>query len=99
MTRLRGFVLDVAPQADYEIIDCAGIGVLPQIPHIFQNRFARYRASILAYQMTQKLRFHQRKLDGVSRCAQFQSIKVQSLAVKREELLLRRLWGILARGG
>src|ERR1700733_2483498 len=99
MSRLRGIVLDVAPQADDEIIDRAGIGVLPQIPHIFQNRFARNRASILAYQMAQKLRFHQRKLDGISRCSEFQGIKVQSLAVKREEILLRRLWGILARGG
>src|ERR1700689_2836866 len=97
MTRLGGIVLDVAPQADDEIIDCAGIGVLPQIPHIFQNRFARNRPSILPYQMTQQLRFHQCELHGVSPGAQLESIKVQSLAVKREEILLCCLCGILAR--
>ena len=33
--RFRGVVLDVASQADDEIIDCAGIGVFVQAPHIF----------------------------------------------------------------
>src|ERR1700732_155582 len=75
MARLPGMIFDIAPQADDEIINCASVGVFAQAPHIFQDRFPRYRAAVLANQMTQKLGFHQSKLDGVRLRAELQGIK------------------------
>ena len=92
-------VLDIAPQADYEIVDCASVSVFAQAPYIFQDRFARHGAAVLPYQMTQELGFHQRKLNGVVWCAELEIIKVYSPAVEGKDSLLRRSYDILSRRG
>ncbi len=97
--RFRGMILDVASQADDKIINCARIGVFVQAPHIFQNRFPRYGASILAYQMAQKFGFHQRELDGVVGRAELEIIKINCPAVECEEVLVWILWCIFGRRG
>ena len=65
MARRRGIVFNIAPQANDEIVDGAGVSVLVQSPHFFENRFAGHDPPLVSDEMAQQFRFHQSQLDGV----------------------------------
>jgi hypothetical protein len=49
MLRLAGVSLDVAAEADYEIVYRARVGVFVQAPDIFEDGLARDGAAFTAY--------------------------------------------------
>src|ERR1043166_433008 len=69
-------ILDIPPQPHYEIVDGARIRVLVQTPDFFQNLLARDDLPIVAHQMTQQFRLHQRETNCAVLRAQFESAKI-----------------------
>jgi hypothetical protein len=61
VTRPRGFFFDVFPQACDEVVDRARIGILTQIPHVFEHLLPRDRFPLVLHQITQQIGFHQRQ--------------------------------------
>src|ERR1700733_6786381 len=84
MPRVRRIVLDIAPQSHYEIVDGPRVGIFMQSPHFFQYLLSRNNAAIIAYQMPQKFRLHQRQMNRASPGAQFERSEVDRLSVKRK---------------
>src|ERR1700727_3642249 len=80
MLRIRRIVLDVAPQSHDKIIDSAGVGILVQSPYFLENLFTGDDVAVVAYQVTQQLRFHQRQMNGMAPGAQLKRSEVDGLA-------------------
>ena len=84
MPRIRRIIFDITPQTHNKVIDGPRIGVFVQPPHFFQNLFTGNHAAIVAYEMAQKLRLHQREMNHVALGAQFQRAEINGLARERE---------------
>ena len=80
--RLRGIVFNVAPQPHHKIVDGARVGVLVQAPDFFENLLARNHAPVIAHQMAQQFRFHQRQMNDIVGRAQFERAEVDGLAAE-----------------
>src|SRR5450432_2166875 len=58
VARFGGVGLDVAAEADYEIVDGAGVGVFAEVPDVVENGFAGYGFAGAADQVTEEFGFH-----------------------------------------
>ena len=82
MPRLRGIVFDVAPQPHHEVVNGARIGVFVQSLDLFENLLAGNHAPVVAHQIAQQFRFHQRQMNHVIGSTQFEHAKVDRLAAE-----------------
>src|SRR6266852_6480585 len=83
---LRRVLFDIAAQTHHKIIDRAGVGIFVQSPDFFEDRFAGYHFSVVADQVAQKLGFHQREMDGISKRAQFEFAEVDCFSVEAKNV-------------
>ena len=104
VARIGGLVLDIFSQAHDEIVDRARVGILLQIPHIFQDRFSGNGMARVLDQVAEQFRFHQGQLHGLFSGLQAQVLKVddfiaKSKCVRRTRAAARRAWpGAAPRG-
>ncbi len=80
--RLRRIVFNVAPQPDNKIVDGARVGIFVQAPDFLENLLARNHAPIVAHQMAQEFRFHQRQVNDVVDGTQFEGAEVDGPAIE-----------------
>src|SRR5690242_11726345 len=97
MSGIPRIVLDIAPQPHDEIVDGAGVSVLVQPPHLFEEIFARDNFAVVAHQVAQKFRFHQREMDRTSPSPEFEGPEIDRLAGKRKLLKVSDLMPITLR--
>ena len=67
VARACGFLLDVLPQARDEVIDGARVGVLAQVPHVFEHALARHGLAFVLHEIAQQVGLHQRQRVGLAR--------------------------------
>src|SRR5689334_12092823 len=84
MPRLTWVILDVPPQPHYKIVDGSSVGVFVQTPYFLENLFARNNLPVIADQMSQEFRLHQREMNRVAARTQFETAEVDGLAGKRK---------------
>ena len=76
MTRLGRLLLDVPPQANDEIIDGARVGILVEIPDIFEDRFSRNGMPDILDQVAEQFGFHEGQLERLASNLQSQILEV-----------------------
>ncbi len=86
MTRVSRLFFDVAAQTHNEAINGARICVFMQSPDFFQNLFARDRTSVVADQVTQQLRLHERELKHRFTASQLQTLEIHGLAIELKNI-------------
>src|SRR5262249_31631108 len=82
MTRFGGLALNVAAEADDEIVDGACVRVLTEIPDVLQDRFAGDGTTGIADQIAEQLRLHQGQLKDLSADAKLEALEVDGFVVE-----------------
>ena len=76
VARLGRFALDVAAQADDEIVDGTCVGVFVEIPDVLQYRFAGDGMAAVLDQVAKKLGLHQGELEDLFAGSKLEPLEV-----------------------
>ena len=90
VTRFGGVALDVAAEANDEIVDGARVGVFVEIPDVMQNCLARDGFAGAADEVAKEFGFHEGELNRLFADLELERLKVESFAVEREFFVSRR---------
>ena len=65
MARFGGVALDVTAEADDEIVDRAGIGILVKVPDVVQDGLSRHGVAAVPNKVAKEFGFHKGELESL----------------------------------
>jgi len=78
--------LNVAAEAHYEVVNGARVRIFMEIPNVLQDSFARNWPAAIAYEVAQKLCFHERELEHLAAAAQLKVGEIYGPIIEMENV-------------